>query len=128
MRKFEQFIHDQNLSRKRLHFSELSEKSIKKNLHGLQCENSTGDDLYNVKNVMSSFGMDECEDCRYCSLLNTSKNCYDVSSFGENISWIYDSVTMGITSNNCIFGHINVMNATNLIYCDIAMLSSKNCF
>jgi len=126
--KFAQFITDTNIVKKRLLFADFLQKNIKRNYHGIQGENISGDDLYNVKNVHFSFGIDECEDCRYCDLLNTSKNCWDVSSFGEHSNWIYDSLTIGINASNCLFGRVNVLNATNLLYCSVAMLGSRNCF
>ena len=71
---------DQKIATRRETFQNFLKKNPKKYIHGTQIENSNGDDLYNVKNVKSSFSMLECEDCAYCDLLITSKNCMDVSS------------------------------------------------
>ena len=125
--KIEQVFSDTNIAKRRSLFLDFSRKNFKKYIHGNQIENSTGDDLYNTKNVKQSFGMTECEDCAYCDLMNSSKNCYDVSSFGENASWIYETSTAGLNVNNCLFGQMNVNNASNLIYCDMIQ-SSRDCF
>ncbi len=125
--KIEQVFSDTDIAKRRSLFLDFSRKNFKKYVHGNQIDNSTGDDLYNTKNVKQSFGMTECEDCAYCDLMNHSKNCYDVSSFGENASWIYETSTAGLNVNNCLFGQMNVNNSSNLIYCDMIQ-SSKDCF
>lgn len=69
----------------------------------------------------------ESEDCAYCDLLIQAKNCMDVSSFGDNIAWMYEVCTGGLNSQNCSFGFTNVLNCSNLHYCIIAY-SARNCF
>lgn len=118
---------DQKIASRRETFQKFLKKNPKKFIHGTQIENSTGDDLYNVKNVKSSFSVIESEDCAYCDLLLKAKNCMDVSSFGENIAWMYDSCSTGLNTQNCSFGVTNVLNCSNLLYCSIAY-SSRNCF
>lgn len=125
--KMKQVFSDSNIGKRRELFMNFSKKNIKKFIHGAQIENSIGDDLYNVRNVKQCFGMTECEDCAFCDLMNTSKNCYDVSSFGESASWIYETSTAGLNVNNCLFGQMNVNNSSNLIYCDMIQ-SSHDCF
>lgn len=125
--KMKQVFSDSNIGKRRELFVNFAKKNIKKFIHGAQIDNSLGDDLYNVRNVKQCFGMTECEDCAFCDLMNTSKNCYDVSSFGENASWIYETSTAGLNVNNCLFGQMNVNNSSNLIYCDMIQ-SSRDCF
>lgn len=78
--KMKMVLQDPKIAHRRDYFQDFLAKNPKKFIHGNQIENSTGDDLYNVRNVKSSFGMIESEDCAYCDLLLTSKNCMDVSS------------------------------------------------
>ncbi len=125
--KLQLMVQDQKLASRRDVFQNFLRKNPKKFIHGAHIENSTGDDLYNVKNVKSSFAMMEAEDCAYSDLLIQAKNCMDVSSFGDNIAWMYEVCTGGINSQNCSFGFTNVLNSRNLLYCSIAY-SSQNCF
>ncbi|MEI6711472.1 MAG: hypothetical protein WCK88_04715 [bacterium] len=81
---------DQKIASRRDVFQSFLRKNPKKFIHGTQIENSTGDDLYNVKNVKSSFVIMESEDCAYSDLLIQAKNCMDVSSFGDNMAWAYE--------------------------------------
>lgn len=125
--KLQLMVQDQKLASRRDVFQNFLRKNPKKFIHGTHIENSTGDDLYNVKNVKSSFAMMESEDCAYSDLLIQAKNCMDVSSFGDTIAWMYEICTGGINSQNCSFGFTNVLNSRNLLYCSIAY-SSQNCF
>lgn len=53
--KMMQVMSDSNVSKRRELFMNFSKKNIKKFIHGVQIENSVGDDLYNVRNVKQSF-------------------------------------------------------------------------
>lgn len=118
---------DSKIASRRDTFQNFLQKNPKKYIHGTQIENSTGDDLHNVRNVKSSFVVMESEDCAYCDLLIQAKNCMDVSSFGDNIAWMYEVCTGGLNSQNCNFGFTNVLNCSNLYYCIMAY-SARNCF
>ncbi len=118
---------DQKIASRRDVFQSFLRKNPKKFIHGTQIENSTGDDLYNVKNVKSSFVIMESEDCAYSDLLIQAKNCMDVSSFGDNMAWAYEVCSGWLNSQNCCFGVTIVLNSRNLLYCSIAY-SSQNCF
>jgi len=125
--KLKLITQDQKITSRRDTFQKFLVKNPKKFIHGTHIENSTGDDLNNVKNVKSSFSMVESEDCAYCDLLTKSKNCMDVSSFGDGIAWMYEICTGWLNTQNCSFGVTNLINSSNLLYCSIAC-GSKDCF
>jgi hypothetical protein len=47
----------------------------------INVEESTGDYLSNCKNVKDSYWVDNCRDCRYCSDIHFSRDCYDVNIY-----------------------------------------------
>lgn len=108
-------------------FEGFTKKFPNKYMEGTQNDHATGDYIYNSKNVLQSFNIEECFDVAYCENLFRAKDCMDVSSFGENTEMIYDSATVGLDTQNVCFSFGTATNCSNLYYCDIAY-SSKNCF
>ena len=104
-----------------------SEKYPKKAIHGTQNENVSGQYISNSKNVHESYNIRECWDISYCDRMAHAKNCMDISSLGEGLEWAYDSVSIGINTNNCLFSFTAVINCQNVMYCDTAY-SAKNAF
>jgi hypothetical protein len=99
----------------------------KKYAHVMKIENCSGDYLLNAKNCFYCFNIAECEDLRFCDSLYNAKMCMDVSSFGEQIEWVYNSGTIGLSSSNIFMCHIAAVNCSNLIYC-VDCRTSQNLF
>jgi len=108
-------------------FKKIIEKSPKRFLNGTNNENVTGDYINNSKNAHECFNIEECYDVAYCDLIYRARDCYDISSFGENIELMYECTTAGINSQNCKFCFTSLINSSDLTYCDTAC-SCKNCF
>lgn len=53
-------------------------------MQSAQIENSSGNYVYQSKNVRDSFYADRCEDCRYCAQVVDLKDCYDNNYTEEN--------------------------------------------
>ena len=62
---FEEFLKTQDISKKVI----------------INCEDCTGNYLSNCKNVKDSFCIDNCRDCRYCSDIHYSRDCYDTNIY-----------------------------------------------
>ncbi|MCR4328225.1 MAG: hypothetical protein NUV53_01775 [Patescibacteria group bacterium] len=93
-------------------------KFPRKNFHGIKAYNSSGDYLYNCKNVRNSYWVDTAEDVRYSELLqalNTAKS-YDYSGFAYNAEWVYECTWVGINTSNVKFCYWNY-SAHDVEYC-----------
>ncbi|MCB9807478.1 hypothetical protein H6768_06455 [Candidatus Peribacteria bacterium] len=81
-------------------------------------ENVSGDKIFESQNVYNSFDIINARDIHYCETLKGPiHNCYDVSSFGINSSFCFESVTIGHHANNVNFCSECWENVTNLWYC-----------
>lgn len=78
--------------------------------------NCTGSHVFQSKNCKSCFEVVGAEDSKYLFLVNNPpiKDCYDVSSWGNNMNLIYECCIMGENSSNVKFSQeagINLYNA-----------------
>jgi uncharacterized protein YbaR (Trm112 family) len=65
---------------------------------GIKNVNSTGAYVTNSKNVLYGYIVRGCEDCKYIQYMQTmpsSKNCYDITIWGENNQLAYENVMSG---------------------------------
>ena len=92
-------------------------------IHGRQNMDVSGDYINHSKNVRNSYIALGAQDCRYCMWLiaKPSKDCYDLTQFGENAERICDSLVIGIGASNIKFSSFCVDNASSIHYSD-------NCF
>lgn len=81
----------------------------------LNCENSTGDSLYNSKNAHDSYNCTELEDCRYVLNAVRVKDSYDYYAWGES-ELCHETVTM-MGSYDCKFC-VYTINCDNMEYSD----------
>jgi hypothetical protein len=74
-------------------------------IEGKNNVNVSGNYIYNSKNVQYSFDIIDAENCKYCRQLNMSgsHDCYDYSDWGNNASFIYDSINVGENIHNVKF-------------------------
>jgi len=108
-------------------FLKFASSIVHKAIEGTQNENVSGNYISNSRSVICSYNISECWDIAYCDSIHKAKNCYDVSSFGENIEMIYECSTAGLATQNCSFCFTVVQGSADLTYCDTAY-SSRNCF
>jgi len=90
----------------------------------INCEDCSGDYLSNCKNVKDSFCVDNCRDCRYCSDIHHSKDCYDVNIYEGDL--MYESIHVGPKGYGQFFSQLGWFS-TNIYYC-VDMRSCKDCF
>lgn len=93
-------------------------KFPRKNFHTIKNYDSSGDYLYNCKNVKDSFWVDTAKDVRYSQFLQAinSAKCYDYSGFSLNAEWIYECSWVGINTSNVKFTYWNY-GAHDIEYC-----------
>ncbi len=103
---------------------ELQSKEIVKYYHGFNCEDVTGDYLYNCKNTHESYDLKNCENVRYSATLDSFTNVYDCNFAVPTAEWCYNCVT--VQGYQLIGCHL-VQNSSELSYCD-QCYNSKNLF
>ncbi len=105
-------------------------KEIMKNYHGFNCENVTGDYLYNCKNIVEGYDLKNCEDCLYCATADSFKDSLDCNFCGlrahAQAELCYQCLAVGpsyrlMSCQTC--QHDNAY----LSYCDNCY-GCKNCF
>lgn len=96
---------------------------LRKADNNTNCENVTGDNVVNSKNVYLSFDVYDSEDCAYSMEGLRAANCYDIGYF-DKTQWCYEGNSLigyGLRFTNFC------KDSTDLIYCDNCH-GSKNCF
>ena len=90
--------------------------------------NVTGDYVYTSKNCKESYLLNGGEDCKWCQFVTvpTVKDSYDYSGWGNNVSRIYESETVGENCNSVYFSDECWPDCLNLEYC-IWSIGCKNC-
>lgn len=103
---------------------ELVGKETVKYYHGFNCENVTGDYLYNCKNTFDSYDLKNCENCRYSATLDGFTNCHDCNFAVPTAEWCYNSLTSrGFRLIGCQLAY----DSSNLYYCDYCYFC-QDCF
>jgi len=87
---------------------------------------STGNYLFECKNVKGCFESFDCEDCKYCHFLKHTKDTYDALGFGYGSELLLNTVGVGRESQRVI-GSIQVSSSQNIFYC-VSVRTSKECF
>jgi hypothetical protein len=59
----------------------------------IKTEESSGNYLSNCKNVKDSYWVDNCKDCRYCTDIHFSRDCYDVNIYEGEM--LYECIHAG---------------------------------
>lgn len=90
----------------------------------LNCENCTGDGLYDSKNSLDCFNCKGLQDCRYLVNSIRCKDCYDLFAYGET-ELGYEFVT-AFKSYNVKFS-VYTINSTEMEYCD-SCYNCNHCF
>ena len=100
----------------------------RKQFNNRNSHNTTGEYVYNSKNVHDSYMVRKAKDCRYCQFLKTGPvaDCYDYTLFGEQAELVYESTWVGENINNVKFSVWNY-SVSNLEFC-FGCHSSNNMF
>ncbi len=96
--------------------------------HGVRVVNSTGERIFDSKNVKDGYYVKGAENLRYCQdIWSNTSNCYDYSVWGDGAENIYECMTCGGGCFNLKFCFNCWENARDLEYCVYSM-GSSNCF
>lgn len=90
----------------------------------MNCENCTGDSLYNCKNAFDCYNSTRLEDCRYVMNAVDVKDSYDLYAYGE-AELSYEFVT-AFRNYNVKFS-VYVVKSNDMEYCDYCW-GCNNCF
>ena len=96
---------------------------------GIKNLNSYGSYVTNSKNVKDSYLIREGENIKYSQYLQVPKNkdCYDATTWGENMEMHYETCISGGNTYNLKFCIDCWPNSKNLEYC-LSTFSSSDCF
>jgi len=109
-------------------FNEFRSKFPIKYVFGKNIENSSGNNLFNVKNCSNSFFMNFAEDMENSIWVNKCKNCFVQAMFGNNAELVYNSVTAGDNAYNIKFSVETWPDDHDLEYCMYLSYGCGNCF
>lgn len=79
---------------------------------------TTGEYVYNSKNVHDSYMVRKAKDCRYCQFLKSGPvaDCYDYTNFGQQAELVYESAWVGQNISNIKFSVWNY-GGSNMEFC-----------
>jgi hypothetical protein len=96
--------------------------------HTLRTLASTGERIFDAKNVRDSYSVRASENLRYCQDIQyRASNSYDYSVWGDGAENLYECMTCGMGSFNVKFSYNSWGEVRDLEYC-IYLFGSNNCF
>ena len=98
-------------------FREIIVSRPKKFSQMLRSENCSGEDIFDSKNCQRCFMITNCEDCKYCYGMFSTKDSHDVSGFGNTGELLYQGTNIGLGTARCSFISFAYQLADSL-YCD----------
>ncbi|MDP3948864.1 MAG: hypothetical protein Q8Q17_02865 [bacterium] len=84
--------------------------------------NSNGNRIYESKNCKDSFDVAGVEDSRYLMMMyqHSTKDSYDISSWGYNMSRSYECCNVGEDVSDARFSNESGLGATDIEYCKLS--------
>lgn len=107
-------------------FKKYSLKFPRRENNNIKTIDSTGDYLFECKNVKNCFESFDCENCKYSHFLKHTKDSYDVLGFGYGSELLLETVGVGRESQRVI-SSVQVASSYNIFY-SFGMTASKECF
>lgn len=97
-------------------------------LIGSRFENSSGNHIYNSRNVSNSFFVYNSEDIANSLIVKVNaKNCHDCTIWCESSQWLYECAICGLNAFRLAFCYNCWDGAQELLYCDTSH-GSQFCF
>ncbi|MEK7187348.1 MAG: hypothetical protein AAB691_00700 [Patescibacteria group bacterium] len=92
--------------------------------------NSTGSTFFDCKNCKECYEVVGAEDCKYMLLIGTgpASDCYDISSWGNNINQSYECMNTGVNASKVRFSFDSGLNLENAEYVTGVIGGSRNVF
>ena len=111
-----------------LRFQELVKTMPMPNIMASNVERANGNLIYNSADIANGFFINEGEFLYNCMNLDTNcKNCVDLTAFGNQVSFVYDSIRIGHQCQKLAFCQFCFNGSSDLYYCK-GCYSCKNCF
>ncbi len=90
--------------------------------------NVSGEYVYQSKNSKEGYIVNYAENSKWCQLLTvpSSKECYDYSGWGNNVSQIYESISVGENCDSVYFSRVCYSDCINLQYCSRNIAGKNN--
>jgi hypothetical protein len=114
------------IARKRV--QELQRTLPQKHYAGVGNESVTGDHVSYSKNTYASYDCTYLEDCKFCTWLHKSKECYDCYAWGFDGELSYESHLLGSSFQRVLFSESCWNSVSNLLYCRYCLDDCKDCF
>ncbi len=80
--------------------------------HAVNCENCSGEHLYDCKNCQDVFSHRDCEDCRYSAFCEGNRMCMD-TNFSNHCELQYDSTNL-VKNYHVLFANFSWYNKNSL--------------
>jgi hypothetical protein len=117
----------QKLSMMREGYDDMLKRAVRPYAELVNCENCTGDQLFNCMNARESYDAFKIENAKYFMIGEDAKDVMDCSAFGIGESQLsYEAMSAGVGSYNCHFTNANWTNR-DTFYCE-TISNSNNCF
>ncbi|MBI4836431.1 MAG: hypothetical protein HY817_04190 [Candidatus Abawacabacteria bacterium] len=101
----------------------------KKAYRGRMNENSTGNSINNCQNAFDSFDSNGLRDSRFCTnIMLSATDCYDVDTWGESTSLIYNSAMVGLGSQQMIGGYYTCFDSHDIYHSAFCWQGCNNLF
>lgn len=96
---------------------------------GVGNENVTGDHVSFCKNTHYSFDCTHLEDCKYCTWLHESRDCWDCYAWGLfGCELGYENQLCGNTFQRVLFSESCWNSVSDLLYCRYCLDGCSHCF
>lgn len=107
-----------NLAKIESKVKEIYLKIPRRYVHGRQNTNTTGDYIYNSKDVKNSYIAIEAQNCKYSMwlIVPTVKDCWDYTEYGDKAEQIYETITAGKNVSKIKFSDMIAKNAMDIEY------------
>lgn len=109
-------------------FEEFKKTQPIKYIFAKNIENSSGNNLFNTKNCLDCYFMNNTEDMESSIWVNDGKSSFIQAMFGNNSELIYNSVTAGDNAFNIKYSVETWPDCSDLEYCMYVNHGSSNCF
>ena len=90
-------------------------------------EDSSWNNLNNCSSAQHCFDAFDIQDCKYCSRIFWSKDCYDYESWWHNTSKIYNCIWTGSHSSEVLFSVCTMSKTLRVMY-SILSTGCSDCF
>ncbi len=116
-----------SLEMMRQKFHEFNKKFIREFMVSTRAERSTGNWIYDSKNVRNSYFCRGVEDGAHLFGIIEAKDCMDYLYWGRSCELVYETANCGYNSSRIFFCNLTYTSCSDLQYSDHC-ISSRNCF